>query len=355
MSSNSPDGLGESPTGPELGMRLASIDLAATLDEPLLEVLNAEYRQLAYQQARVWAVMAELAVRDPTPNLQPGVRWTSAEIFASAIDEVRAELLLTRRSAEREVTYADEVARLPRVAQALRDGLIDRTRAIVLAETCFDLTDQQVTVLLDEVLPKAGRRTATELAEAVKRIAIALDPAWAERRYKEAVRDRKVVGYLNCDGSATVSGQNLPAGEAAMACARVDALAGAAKRAGARAKIDHLRADVFLGLLDGSFHGMTEAAIIADLQRRYPKPSPVVDERAAPAAAERPAPAAAETAAPAAPLPRPAVSKAQRRRVRAPRRTAAQPSRRAHAVGPLRSPNPRHREAARPPPRPGVR
>src|SRR3954451_15796647 len=89
-------------------------------------------------------------------------------------------------------------------------------------------------------------------------VAIALDPACAEHRYRQAVRERRLGGYLNQDGSATVYRQNLPADHAAAACTRIDALADAAKRAGAAAKIDHLRAELFLGLLDGRFHGMTE-------------------------------------------------------------------------------------------------
>jgi hypothetical protein len=186
---------------------------------------------------------------------------------------------LTRRAASVELTNADGVAGLPRVMQALSDGVIDRRRALEFMDGCLDLTGAQTGVLLDELLPEAAAVTATELKEKIKRVAIALDPEWARRRYTQAIREQKVVGYLNQDGSATVSGQNLPADEAAMACARVDALADAAKRAGAKAKIDHLRAQLFLGLLDGRFHGMPEPAIIAELVRKFPKqpeqPAPV--------------------------------------------------------------------------------
>ncbi|MDT4917495.1 MAG: hypothetical protein QOH89_2195 [Pseudonocardiales bacterium] len=258
------------PTGPELGARLASTDPHDATDLELHELLSAESRQLSHQQARVWAVMAEIAHRDPTPNLVPGTRWTADRIFDSAVDEIRAELLLTRRSARRELENADGVACLPPVMNALASGLIDRTRAIVLADGCLDLTDDQRTVLLDTLLPEAARLTATRLAEKVRRVAVALDPAWAERRYKQAVHERRVIGYLNNDGSATVSGQYLPAEQAAAACARVDALADAAKRAGAAAKIDHLRAELFLGLLDGRFHGMAESAIVARLVSQFP-------------------------------------------------------------------------------------
>ncbi|MDT4923945.1 MAG: hypothetical protein QOG01_1658, partial [Pseudonocardiales bacterium] len=46
------------PPGPALCGVLAPIEVGAVPDEQLLEVLSAEWRQLAYQQARVWAVMA---------------------------------------------------------------------------------------------------------------------------------------------------------------------------------------------------------------------------------------------------------------------------------------------------------
>jgi hypothetical protein len=250
-------------------MQKAIPELGAVPDSQLLELLTAESKRLAYQQARVWAVLAEIAHRDPTPNLPPGARWTKEQIFESAVDEVRAELRLTRRSARRELERADAVFAAPRVAQALADGAIDRARAIVLSDGCLDLTDAQTTKVLDTVLPDAGRVTATRLAEQVRRKAVALDPAWAERRYKQAVRERRVIGYLNDDGSATVSGQYLPAEQAAAACARVDALADAAKRAGARAAIDHLRAELFLGLLDGRFSGLAEAHIVDGLCKQF--------------------------------------------------------------------------------------
>ena len=306
-------GLAGRSTGPELCAELALLDPHSAGNEQLMDQLTAQSRQLAYQQAQLWTVMAEIAVRDP--NVAGDAPWSAEQIFESGVDEIRAELLLTRRAAQAELAKADGVARLPRVMRALADGVIDRRRAIVLAEGCLDLTEKQTTVLLTELLPEAGQVTATRLADKVRRAAIALDPAWAKRRYTEAVRERKVVGYLNSDGSATVAGQNLPADQAAMACARVDALADTAKRAGAAAKIDHLRAELFLGLLDGRFHGLTEQAIITELLRLYPKqPRPAAESTSAPdetaeATAVRPiANPATQPASPTTALPAPAAS-----------------------------------------------
>ena len=280
MSDTPSDGLAGMPAGPELSARLAVIDPHDVPDEQLPELLSAQWRQLAYQQAQTWKVMAEIAGRDPFPNLPGGARWTPTEVFENAVDEIRAELVLTRRSAGMELVHAASVVALPRVLHALESGTIDRARAIRFAEGCVDLTPEQTEVLLEELLPQAGQRTATELADQIAKLAIALDPAWAEHRYRQAIKERRVIGYLNADGSAVVTGQNLPADDAALACARIDALADAAKRAGAKAKIDHLRAEVFTGLLNGRFHGQSQQAIIADLLRQFPKQPTQIEEPA---------------------------------------------------------------------------
>jgi hypothetical protein len=290
------------PTGPQLCTELAPLDPHSVADERLPELLSAQARQAGYQQAQVWTVMAEMAQRDPMPNLPGRARWTAQEIFESAVDEIRAELRLTRRAARTELANAVAVAALPAVLAALRDGVIDRARALVFADACGPLSDPQAAQLVATLLPDAARITATWLAEKAQQVAMALDPGWAEHRYRQAVTDQRVIGYLNPDGSAVVTGQNLPADQAAAACARVDALADAAKRAGAAARIDHLRATLFLGLLNGRFHGMTEQAITAELLRQFPKPATEPDGHSAdptddpPAAADDPPAAEPRTA-----------------------------------------------------------
>jgi hypothetical protein len=264
-----PKDLAAVPAGPKLARLLPRIELRAVPDEQVGGVLAAEYRQLAHQQARAWQAMVEVLQRHRW--LEVELRLTPDRVFDSAASEIRAELGLTRRAAERELGYAETVASVPQVAQALSAGQLDRTRAIVLAEGCWDLTVEQQATVLKELLPCAGQRTASELADRLRKLAVALDPGWAERRYKQAVRERRVVCYLNQDGSATLSGQQLPADQAAGADARIQALAKAAKRAGAHATMDRLRSELFLGLMDGRFHGMTEQTIIAALRDQFPK------------------------------------------------------------------------------------
>src|SRR4051812_33441549 len=104
------------PTGPELGVLLAPLKPRAATDLELNDLLAAQARQLSYQQAQLWETMAEIATRDPMFNTS-GKRWTAEEVFQSAVDEVRAELRMTRRAAAREVESAAIVTGLPPVAE----------------------------------------------------------------------------------------------------------------------------------------------------------------------------------------------------------------------------------------------
>src|SRR5262249_12712303 len=74
----------------------------------------------------------------------------------------------------------------------------------------------------------------------------------AERRRKAAERRAKVILYPDAEGTASLTGQNLPGVRAAAAFARITALAQALKATGADGGIDLLRSKVLLGLLLGT-------------------------------------------------------------------------------------------------------
>ncbi|MGI9062659.1 MAG: HNH endonuclease signature motif containing protein [Pseudonocardiaceae bacterium] len=115
-----------------------------------------------------------------------------------------------------------------------------------------------------------GELTTGQLIEQIKKLAIAIDPDWARRRYAEAVDEPRVVGYRNRDGSANLSGLNLPVDRVATASARIDTLAKAAKRAGHPDPLDHVRADLYLGMIDGSYTGLDDATILGLLRTTQP-------------------------------------------------------------------------------------
>ena len=250
--------------GPELGVLLAGIDVHAVTGADAVEVLRARARQLSHDQARLFATMVEVGLCDPDAGAGEVARLSASPPYAA--DEIRAALAWTRNAADRELGFAETlVGRLPAVFAALDTGLICRSKAWVFADLCADLTAEQIDVVCVRLLPQAGRLTTGELAARIKKLAIALDPQWAARRYATAVRERNVIGYLNPDGTATVTGSALPVDAAAVACAHVEELARAAKRAGYRGRIGPLRADIYLGLLDGRWQHHTRDQIIADL------------------------------------------------------------------------------------------
>ena len=87
---------------------------------------------------------------------------------------------------------------------------------------------------------------------------------------RRALKGRRVVGKRNPDGTATLTGHDLPFDEVAAACARLDALAHAAKTAGHPDRLDHLRADLLVGMITGRYTAMTDQQILATLHATTP-------------------------------------------------------------------------------------
>jgi hypothetical protein len=184
-----------------------------------------------------------------------------------AADEIWAALVLTRRAADSQFWLAhDLLTRLSTVHAAMDTGVLDEPRARVLSDWTTGLDPAAARAVCAELLPRAPGLTTGQLIEQIKKLAIAVDPDWARRRYEHALADRKVVGYRNPDGSANLSGQNLPVDRVAAASGHIDALAKAAKHAGDLRPIDHIRADLFLGMTDGTYTGLDDTAILDHLR-----------------------------------------------------------------------------------------
>src|SRR3954449_4777662 len=267
-----PGSLATVPPGPRLAALLAAIRPADLTDDAVMDYVHAQSRQLAFQQGEFWASLAEVASRAPL-SFDDEQAWTPERRFDSAVAEIVAELRISHPTAQRELGYALDLQEQPRVAAALRAGQLDRVKAVILTQACVDLTEAHRRKILDAVLPTAATMRVSALKAKVQRIAIALDPGWAERRYREAVRERRVVHHLAEDGTVTLAAENQPAAEAMAAKARLTRLADAAQRAGAHAGADVLRSVLLLGLLDSRFTGLTESQIIADLVAEFPKPA----------------------------------------------------------------------------------
>jgi hypothetical protein len=257
-----PGGLAQVAPGPELAAVLAGIELSRLSGYDCVEVLKARYRQFNHERARLMATMVEVGLCGIGPD-EELPRVVPDEFTA---DEVRAALVLTRRAADAQFWFAhDLVTRLPAVHAAMDAGVLDEPRARVLSDWTTELDPETARAVCSELLPRVPGWTTGQLIEQIKKLAIALDPDWARRRYEQALADRKVIGYRNADGSANLSGVNLPVDRVAAASGHIDALAKAVKRAGDLRPIDHIRADLFLGMTDGTYTGLDDTEIINQL------------------------------------------------------------------------------------------
>ncbi|XVQ84416.1 DUF222 domain-containing protein [Microbispora siamensis] len=255
-----PDGLTAIPPGAELAALLAEVNVERVSGFDTVEVLKAAYRQVCHDRAWFLRVLLEVGLRNSFSGDEVA-RLEAPDEFGP--DEARAALVWSRRRADSTFELAWNVhRRLPILGEAMLAGTLDEPRAVAFVRWTLGLTDEQAALVCDQLVPQASSWTVGELIERIQRLALAIDPAWAERRYAEAVRRRRVVGTRNEDGTATVSGLDLPLDRAAAGCDRIDDLARACKRSGDRRPIDHIRVDLFLGSLDGTFEGMSDEEII---------------------------------------------------------------------------------------------
>jgi hypothetical protein len=126
----------------------------------------------------------------------------------------------------------------------------------------------------------------------IKRMVLALDPGAAERRYRVGRSERRVVGSMDSDGTATLAGYGLSPAEGAEACGRLDAVARAAKQAGDPRSMDQLRADLFAGFLCRHWEGMTDGEVLAHLATTRPVPDQTAEPEPEPV--DRPVPVPVE-------------------------------------------------------------
>lgn len=280
-------GLAEFAPGPGLCAALSTIDLSQVSNGEIITVLRAWSRLRAHIDAHFLTVVAEVGRRDP--DAQAGEVARLAEPTRYGADETRLALAWTRRAAEVEHDFAELlVHRLPLVHAELGAGRIDRPKARAFYDHLADLPTADIERICRALLPKAGELTTGQLRARLARMVIAADPDRARDQYEKAVSERLVVGYLNPDGTAVITAEGLPPDQAAAACERIDQLARAAKRAGHPGRLDQVRAEVFLGLLDGRYHNLTRDQIITELLRSTagpesepasPTPTTDVDDR----------------------------------------------------------------------------
>jgi hypothetical protein len=241
-----PAGLAQMEPGPILAAFLLSVADEDLSGYDRVVVMQAHQRMASHYSARVYADMASVA--DALVGVDDDPEWAAAAASA----EVRAALMLTRRSADAEVHFALELReRLPAVAEALTAGEIDVRRAKVMVNGTEHLADHSARAVIEAIIDGAPDLTTGQLTARLRKLCFEVDPDEAKDRYEVAVAQRRVEIRPTEDGTANFYGLELPPDRAAAASRHINSLARRLKTTSDPRTMDQLRADVFLDLLRG--------------------------------------------------------------------------------------------------------
>ena len=226
---------------------------AGAADHELVGVLCAWDRIEAHAAARKLAAIAELIRRRPEPGCGPeGDARMPAGWDEFTADELAAALAQSRGHAEALLTLAQDLAvKLPGTRAALRDGLITRPEAEIIAYATQLLDPAEARAAEARVLDRAARLTPGGLRAAIARAVMEVAPDKARQRREAAARDARVQRWAEDSGNAALMGRELPPAEVLAADQRITAWARQLKAAGLDGDMDVLRARAYLDLLLG--------------------------------------------------------------------------------------------------------
>lgn len=248
----------------ELTAALDGRDLAAIPNAAAVAHLKDTTRMLAHAHAVHLAALAEVAHCAPLEENDPAdlvKRTLAPSSWAGA--EVAAALTSTPSQTARDVRLALALRnRLPMVLAALSAGTIDVRKAHVFAEHLEHLDAVDRNDICTRLMDQAEGWTTGQLAYRLLREVLAVDPDFARRRRDRGIRERGVTGYLSPNGTATISARGLPATRGAVALERLDVLADVIQSAGHPGALAQIRADLWLGHIDGTFTGLDRPQII---------------------------------------------------------------------------------------------
>ncbi|ACQ82061.1 HNH endonuclease [Beutenbergia cavernae DSM 12333] len=248
------DGLQPEPVGVEEFAALASLDAlpehdgGSLSDAQVLDVVAgwAAVEARAAGAKRAWA--AALARRpSQTPDWRELRRRVSVPSVAG--DEIAVRVGVSRMAAARWIAEGELLAgKLGNVGVALQAGVIDAGKAREFVDALAEQDLPVVLAVCDEVLPEAPTLSQRQVATAIQRAVVRVDPQGASERHERAARRRCVerVRVLP-DGMARLSAV-LTAAQAAGVYAACEAAARAKRAAGDSRTLEQLRADALAAL-----------------------------------------------------------------------------------------------------------
>ena len=235
------------PPNPASAAIVTMLDARRMNGHDQLRLIRAQQELVSYATAQLYRSMAEL-VR--TIASEDDLDANAPEEAAAA--EIGAALNLTRRTAEYELlTALDLHRRLPSVLDALTEGRIDVRRARTMIRATEHLSIARARTVAEAVLPHASDLTSGQLASELRRRCVDLEPEDAQRRYDNAVADRRVVAEPTVAGTGNLFALDLAPHRLESGMRHMNRIARGLRGPDEARTMDQLRADVFLDLING--------------------------------------------------------------------------------------------------------
>ncbi|MFS8201820.1 DUF222 domain-containing protein [Streptomyces sp. CWNU-52B] len=190
-----------------------------------IDALAVVERHLSWMQAKQVELLNAISAHTDVPSEVPeeaapagGVDMDAVFLGAwdCAVEEVACALRLANSTAAQRLETARLLSRRHPVALGLlADGEISYQQARTVADQCSVLTPVLAGRVEEALAEKMPQQAAGQTRAAVRRQIHRVDPAGAEARHQERVRERKLLSYPQEDGMA-LFGAVLPAQRAAV-------------------------------------------------------------------------------------------------------------------------------------------
>ncbi len=229
---------------------------ATASDDAVLGMLSGFDKLVSWAEAGRLGLVREMIRRRPQPGYEgSGPAGLPGACQDGLTQEVSAELAISASAADKLITTAYELARLPETAAALEAGVISGYKASLIAAATGPLDDEHAAEADRRAAPKLAGKTPGQIKDLIRRTVIAVDPEGARRRREEAQREQGRVEFWQdeINGTANLAGFGLPTDEALIANQRIQDRAVAYKRARVLpgAAMDLLRVRAYIDLLLG--------------------------------------------------------------------------------------------------------
>jgi uncharacterized protein DUF222 len=217
----------------------------------------------SWAAARKLAGIGELIRRNPEGGYaaaEPG--GLPAAWRRDLCEEIACELAVSRAAADKLAGLAHDLAgRLPLTAQALLGGVLDLSKARLIAQETSVLSDADARAAEAVVARWWAGKTWSQLQKKIAAAVVNIDPEGAEKRREQAAReDARVRFWRERSGNCGMGAYELPADQALLANQNIQRRARQYKAWGIPFGMDLLRVMAFLDLVNA-----------ADSRTQYPK------------------------------------------------------------------------------------